>query len=122
MAASIQGKSIEDICDLLKNYDLLKDIAIIQSHEDVSKLLKFPNNHSKSLTFEETLNKVHPEESKGIEEIIKTYAINKHLLDQEDIKYLEKIIEQIGMKHHVDDDDYDDEELDPQERKELLKI
>ena len=31
------------------------------------------------------------------------------------------MIEQIGMKHHVDDDYYDDEELDPQERKELLK-
>ena len=31
------------------------------------------------------------------------------------------MIEQIVMKHHVDDDDYDDEELDPQEEKELLK-
>ena len=41
MATSNPDKSIEDICDLLNNDDLLKDIAIIQPHENISKVLNF---------------------------------------------------------------------------------
>ena len=57
MAKSNPDTFCQDICELLRKHDL-KDVTVIQAHEDINDFFDPDSFHSKHLTFEDKLRKV----------------------------------------------------------------